>query len=399
MTQQLENVRCAWITPIFGVDGNLLYFKSILQKFSQRCAELRIFTSEFKGDATDSGLSICQFGKLVRLYKVGRHSRNIQTRYISGINMSFVFPSGFSNLIRWKPNLLIVNEFSMLSFYAAIAKWLIPECKMLLVVECAPRTGGSRLMETARLLYRRLIVRSADAILTNNITGTNYLTGKLKADRKNIVCKPYLVSDLTEQAVPVSKKSTTYKPDRDNPIQFLYVGQLFEQKGVQYALESFAMLEPEYKSRYRFDIVGDGPFRAALEKLAHDMGLVDNVKFHGRRPYETLPAYYQAADIFVFPTLNDYRALVPFEALCFGLPILASIHDGGIVETVSEGNNGFSFNPQNPYELAGRIREILNHPGKLITFSQNSSAMAELFSLSSAIDTIESASISALNSK
>ena len=397
MTHNLENARCAWITPIFGVDGNLLYFKPILREFSRQCGDLRVFTSEFKGNESDSGLTIRRFGKLIRLYRVGRHSRNAQTRYLSGINMSLILPSGLADLVRWKPDILIVQEFSMLSCYALLAKLLLPKCKLLLVVECAPRTGGSWLMETTRLFYRRLIVKSADTLLTNNTLGAKYLTERLKVNGQNIVCKPYLVSDLTQNAGHLPRKPESREGMNQGQIRFLYVGQLFEQKGVHRALESFAMLGPEYLGRFRFDIVGDGPYRAVLERLATDAGLGKHVFFHGRRPYETLPAYYQSADAFVFPTLNDYRALVPFEALCFGLPILGSIHDGGVVETVKEGVNGFSFDPQEPRQLASILRRLLDNPEMLEPFSRESFEISRNYSLSSAVDALKSASYAAIN--
>jgi glycosyltransferase involved in cell wall biosynthesis len=144
------------------------------------------------------------------------------------------------------------------------------------------------------------------------------------------------------------------------------------------------------------DIVGDGPDRIALEQFAASHGIAQLTRFRGLVPYSDLPALYRAAHVFVFPTLSDYRALTPFEALSSGLPIIASKNDGGVAETVDEGRNGFSFDPQYPAELAAHMEYFIRNPDRITAFSLRSIEMARRYTLDAAVIALKTAASAAL---
>lgn len=82
-----------------------------------------------------------------------------------------------------------------------------------------------------------------------------------------------------------------------------------------------------------FVVGGDGPLRPALEALAADLGVSDRVRFPGRLSDEQLNLAYQAADLFVLPTLAlECFGLITVEALSFGLPVVAT--DAGAIPEV-----------------------------------------------------------------
>jgi glycosyltransferase involved in cell wall biosynthesis len=110
--------------------------------------------------------------------------------------------------------------------------------------------------------------------------------------------------------------------------------------------------------------------------------------FHGRERYEELSRFYAQADVMLFPTLADYRSLVPFEALSSGLPMLASVHDGGISETVHEGENGFAFDPHDAGQLADRMSRFIERPELISAFSAKSLELAKNYTLPRAVDTL-----------
>jgi glycosyltransferase involved in cell wall biosynthesis len=88
----------------------------------------------------------------------------------------------------------------------------------------------------------------------------------------------------------------------------LYVGRVSKEKN----LDAFCGL-----AGYRRLIVGDGPFRPALEKRYPD------VEFTGHVPHEKLRAWYNRGDVFVFPSRTDTFGLVLLEAMACGLPVAA----------------------------------------------------------------------------
>ncbi|MFN0315419.1 MAG: glycosyltransferase family 4 protein [Burkholderiales bacterium] len=97
-------------------------------------------------------------------------------------------------------------------------------------------------------------------------------------------------------------------PDAKRPV-FLYVGRVAVEKNI----EAFLKLDlPGSKW-----VVGDGPQRAKLASVYPD------VHFAGMKTVDELPAYYRAADVFVFPSLTDTFGLVLLEALACGTPVAA----------------------------------------------------------------------------
>ncbi|MFN0302764.1 MAG: glycosyltransferase family 4 protein [Burkholderiales bacterium] len=106
---------------------------------------------------------------------------------------------------------------------------------------------------------------------------------------------------------------------------FLYVGRVAVEKNV----EAFLQLDlPGSKW-----VVGGGP------QLAELQGRYPNVSFAGQQPRERLPAYYRAADVFVFPSRTDTFGLVLLEAMACGTPVAAYpvtgpidvVGDGGVL--------------------------------------------------------------------
>ena len=376
--------RIAWVTPVLGVNGHLLYWQPLLSGLAKTCADFRVFTLEYSGDTSSAGFAITLCGKLRRLYANERDSRNAGTEYTTGFSLAS--PTIFSRLNEYQPDLLILNEFSLLTLYGLIFKILHPRIRVLLNVECRPQTSGGVLLRKTRSVARRLMARRANAILTNNREGYAYLVDELGIAPGRVVCKPYLVSDVSAQLSRVEHGVPA--ADRDSqltPVRFLYLGQLIQRKGVQHAIEACAHLLSRYCGRFVLDIVGDGPYRQELAAMAVRLGVQEHVRFLGRQPYESLREFYNRAHVFLFPTLSDYRSLTPFEALSMGLPILASIHDGGIQETVAEGENGYAFDPVDSARLAELMAKFMDDPTLITRFSQRSREIASKYTVPRAV--------------
>jgi glycosyltransferase involved in cell wall biosynthesis len=384
-----QQARVAWLTPVLGVGGNLLYWQPLLSALAGACADFRVFTLEFPGDTRSAGFAISCCGKLKRLYANERSSQHAGAGYISGFSVAG--PRVFSQLKSYRPDLLVLNEFSLLSLYGIVFAQFRPRTRILLNVECRPRTSGSALLQKIRRAARRLMAKRADAVLTNNSEGLAYLREELDVAPGRIVCKPYLVSDLSSQ---LDKEIAVRSVDPHSPdtrVHFLYVGQLIQRKGLQHVIEACARMIKQYRGRFVLDVVGDGPYRQEWETLTGGLGLQDHVCFHGRQPYDSLWKFYERAHVSLFPTLSDYRSLTPFEALSLGLPILASIHDGGIGETVTEGENGFAFDPPDTERLAGLMARFMDDPGLIARFSRRSREIAARYTVPRAVQALTEA--------
>jgi glycosyltransferase involved in cell wall biosynthesis len=389
-TANLAAVRCAWVTPVLGVDGRLLYLGPLLRVFARCFRSFVVVTGEFRGDFSDTGFSVELCGRFHRMYANERASTNQIGGYRSGIALAT--PAVLLRFIRRPVDLLVINEFSLYACYAAMATLFANRTRVLWLVEARPRPGSSRFLRVARVMFRRSLAKLADAFLTNNSDGLDYLVNELGVDPARVLVQPFVVSDVssvTDERLPRNVANA-------EPVRFLYVGQLIRRKGVRVALEAARYVHERTAVPFILEIVGDGPDRIELEQFAASQGIAHLTTFRGRVAYEDLPALYRAAHVFVFPTLSDYRALAPFEALSSGLPIIASRNDGGIAETVNEGRNGFSFDPQRPAELAAHMEYFVRNPKIVAEFSLHSIELAKRYTLEAAINALQIAATAAL---
>lgn len=113
----------------------------------------------------------------------------------------------------------------------------------------------------------------------------------------------------------------------------LYVGRLSREKRLQ-DLQGVLQQIPAS----RLALVGDGPYRAALERIFAGT----NTVFTGRLSGADLSAAYASSDIFIFPSELETFGLVVVEAMAAGLPVVAS-RVGGVPDVITEGENGYSF--------------------------------------------------------
>jgi L-malate glycosyltransferase len=134
---------------------------------------------------------------------------------------------------------------------------------------------------------------------------------------------------------------------------FLYVGRLSPEKGVDVLLHALQMVQQTNKCQ--LSIVGDGSERGRLEKLAQDLGL-KQIEFVGFQP--SVNAYLASTDALIMPSRREGLPLTLIEALCAGLPVVAS-RVGGIPEFVTHGQNGLLCAPDDVPALALQLTEFL----------------------------------------
>jgi glycosyltransferase involved in cell wall biosynthesis len=144
------------------------------------------------------------------------------------------------------------------------------------------------------------------------------------------------------------------KPGARAEVRLLYVGRLVRTKGARDAIRALA-LAGELPAR--LDVVGDGFDRAACEALTADLGLTGRVFFHGWLPRAQVAKFYQAADVFVFPSYREPGGNVTMEAMAHGLPLVVS--DLGGPGHVVDGSCGIRVHPVTPDQYASDLAAAL----------------------------------------
>ena len=130
-------------------------------------------------------------------------------------------------------------------------------------------------------------------------------------------------------------------------------------------------------------LVGDGPARDRLRRLAEELGLQGRVVFAGMR--RDVASVLPAMDLFVCPSLYEGFGIAIVEAMAAGRPVIASAV-GGIPEIVVHGDTGLLVPPGDAAALADAIAALLAHPDLARAMGLRGRARAqERFSVETAV--------------
>lgn len=125
----------------------------------------------------------------------------------------------------------------------------------------------------------------------------------------------------------------------------LYIGRLAKEKNLEELLGYYAK---QNTRTLTFLIVGDGPYRDTLEKMALDLGIGDSVRFAGMIPPEQIGDYYHMGDLFVSASVSETQGLTYIEALASGLPALCR-RDACLDGVILDGYNGWQYETEREY--------------------------------------------------
>jgi glycosyltransferase involved in cell wall biosynthesis len=137
----------------------------------------------------------------------------------------------------------------------------------------------------------------------------------------------------------------------------LFVGSDWEHKGLSLALEAVARVEASDGDSLALWVVGRGDERRYAAE-ARSLGIAEHVRFFGfRRDTER---FYQAADLFLFPSAYETFSLVSFEAAACGLPVVAP-HLNGVEELIGSNKAGLMVQ-RSAEAFAGALSYLAAHP-------------------------------------
>lgn len=181
---------------------------------------------------------------------------------------------------------------------------------------------------------------------------------------------------------PVESLSKRIKKTYDK-IDFLYVGALSKHKGTDVLIRAFRELEND---NIRLHIVGRGPDENKLKALHGDD---ERIIFHGFLEGEELSGMYGKANVTVVPSIwYENSPMVLYESFAHSTPVIGS-NIGGIPELVSEGYNGFLFEPGDKDELKGILKRLVEDPSILKEFGKNAYESAKKYTLNEHVDKLE----------
>ncbi len=142
----------------------------------------------------------------------------------------------------------------------------------------------------------------------------------------------------------------------------LYAGRISPHKNLNRIIEAFSALKTELEKERKSEdlkliIIGDDlSGHPDLRRTVIKSAVQNDVRFLGFVPIEVLRIFYDAAKVFVFPSLYEGFGLPPLEAMAHGTPVVTS-NTSSLPEVT--GNAAVLVNPENVFEIMRAVHRVL----------------------------------------
>ena len=267
--------------------------------------------------------------------------------------------SVFYFLLKHRKRIDIIQCFGLYLFIppALLMKYLFSK-KVVSRLECSGHFGD--FWRITQLKWKKLIMASS-----RRLDKIIFISSDI---RMELIENQYPLERLVciANSVDAERFKPPEKHENRDSINILFVGRLDEQKGLDYLIKAMVIIKSK-ESNVRLFIVGDGQLRAHLEELCRKLELDDHIVFVGFA--DDVLRYYQAAHIFVLPSLSEGMPLSLLEAMSCGLPVVATLVGGNaevldshggkaIVSHCHIGENGILVNPRDVEGLAEALLKL-----------------------------------------
>lgn len=153
-------------------------------------------------------------------------------------------------------------------------------------------------------------------------------------------------------------------PVRDT-FRILTVGRFVEKKGYEFSFKAVALLKNAGVS-FTYNIIGEGPLKDAMIKLAQDLGIREDLVFHGAMKQEEVKQFYESSHVFLLPSVTaengdtEGQGLVLQEAQAIGLPVVATLHNG-FPDSIIDGSTGYLVPEKDHEALYEKLLVLANN--------------------------------------
>jgi glycosyltransferase involved in cell wall biosynthesis len=182
------------------------------------------------------------------------------------------------------------------------------------------------------------------------------------------------ISHPNSHVIPTGVDTDLFAPGVRDPRLILSVGRIMDKKAPLVAIGAFAAIAAEFPE-HRFEIIGDGPLRAASEARAAELGLGERVRFLGRLPHEAVRDHLARASVYLqhsvtAPDGNEEGLPTSIqEAMASGAVVVSTRH-AGIPEAVEEGVTGLLVDEHDGPGFVTALRAVVADPVRAATMAE-----------------------------
>ncbi|MFA6461377.1 MAG: glycosyltransferase family 4 protein [Candidatus Woesearchaeota archaeon] len=204
----------------------------------------------------------------------------------------------------------------------------------------------------------RKIFSSADRVICISEAGVRFAI-KMGASKQRILCIPNSVN--LKAIKPKIMDKEKYKEELGigkKELVMTFVGRLIYAKGVQDLLQALNSLNSSSQNKkmdFKLLIIGDGPYKAELKRMAHKLNIP--TIFMNTVPHDEITKVYSITDILINPSHSEGLPTTVLEAGAMKIPVIAS-DVGGTREIISNENYGRLFPARNIKQLTSIIQSL-----------------------------------------
>jgi rhamnosyl/mannosyltransferase len=240
-------------------------------------------------------------------------------------------------------------------------------------------TYHSDIVKQKRLMpyYDRLIAALCERAERVLATSPNYAATSptLQRFRDKTEVVPYGIDlELFARTTVREEQAARIRARYGNVPLLVGVGRLIYYKGFEFAIRALARVQ-----KAELILIGDGPLRPDLEKLARELGVASRVHLVGEMQNGEIPPYYFASDLYLLPSIARSEAfgIVQIEAMACGLPVINTDLPSGVPFVSRHGESGLTVRPSDVEALARAIEELLGEPSRRAEMGRKARARAE----------------------
>jgi len=168
----------------------------------------------------------------------------------------------------------------------------------------------------------------------------------------------------------------------------LFVGRISKEKCLDVLIDALIYILKKRKN-VKLLIVGDGPYKNDLKKIASENNISENIHFTGSMPNKVLleSGIFKNVKLFATPSTSENQPMTILESMMFGLPVVGADAKG--IPELIEGN-GFLVPPHDPKSMAESILKIMENKNLYNEFSAKSIELSKKYNIRNTSDKMES---------
>jgi glycosyltransferase involved in cell wall biosynthesis len=259
------------------------------------------------------------------------------------------------DLFKYPVDLVIMPGYDRAEYWTMLLVCIVLRRKRAVFCDS---TTADRARTAWRELAKRWFFGWCNGFFCYGIRSKEYLMSYGVSESKIAFrCQAAALPRAYSAATVLSHYESNWQGRADQP-EFLYVGRLSAEKGLDDLLQAFRRLRTTYP-KARLDLVGSGPLAEQLKSRVAALGMSDSISFLGNKTLDEISSLFLTCTALVLPSHSEPWGLVVNESLSYGCPVAVSSACGCVPDLVLDGLTGYSFEVANVDSLHKSLISVM----------------------------------------